>query len=132
MWLDPLFSNKLAQDIVAPSLTFLLSLLWLRLMDALAHRGVITPQLSRKLIHIGTGPLFLICWHLFSSQPWARLLAALVPAAITAQFAAIGLGWIKDPAALQALTRHGDPREILRAPLYYGLRFFAATLIFWP
>jgi len=131
MWLDPFFSNKLAQDIVATSMTFLLSLLWLRLMDALAHRGVMAPQLSRKIIHIGTGPLFLLCWHLFSSQPWARLFAALVPAAITAQFVAVGLGVLKDPAAVQAMTRHGDPREILRGPLYYGIVFVAATLIFW-
>ena len=131
MWLDPIFSNKLAQDIVATSLTFLLSLLWLRLMDALAHRGVIAPQLSRKIIHIGTGPLFLLCWHLFSSQPWARFFAALVPLAVTAQFVAVGLGVLKDPAAVQAMTRHGDPREILRGPLYYGIVFVAATLIFW-
>ena len=131
MWLDPFFSNKLAQDIVATSLTFLLSLLWLRLMDALAHRGLITAQLSRKIIHIGTGPLFLVCWHLFSSQPWARFLAALVPLAITAQFVAVGLGLLHDPAAVQAMTRTGDPREILRGPLYYGLVFVAATLIFW-
>src|ERR1700682_4531430 len=131
MWLDPFFSNKLAQDIVATSFTCRLSPLWLRLMDALARRGVITPQLSRKLIHIGTGPLFLLCWHLFSSQPWARFLAALVPLAITVQFAAVGLGLLRDPAAVQAMTRHGDPREILRGPLYYGLVFVAATLIFW-
>src|SRR5258708_20180649 len=106
---DPLFSNKLAQDIVATSLTFLLSLLWLRLMDALAHRGVLSPQLSRKLIHIGTGPLFLICWHLFSAQPEARFFAALVPLAITAQFAAVGLGIIPDPAAVQPITPHPAP-----------------------
>ena len=131
MWLDPFFSNKLAQDIVATGLTFVLSLVWLRLMDALAHRGVFTPQLSRKLIHIGTGPLFLICWHLFSAQPEARFLAALVPLAITAQFAAVGLGFLQDPAAVQAMTRHGDRREILRGPLYYGLIFVAATVLFW-
>src|SRR5438067_11564644 len=131
MWLDPIFPNKLAQDIAATALTFLLSLLWLRLMDTLAHRGLVTPQLSRKIIHIGTGPLFLLCWHLFSSQPWARFFAALVPLAITAQFVAVGLGVMPDPAAVQAMTRHGDPREILRGPRYYGLVFVAATLIFW-
>ena len=131
MWLEPFFSNPLAQDIVATCLTFILSLLWLRLMDALAHRGVLSPQLSRKLIHIGTGPLFLICWHLFSLQPEARFFAALVPLAVTAQFAAVGLGVLPDPAAVQAMTRHGDRREILRGPLYYGVVFVAATLIFW-
>jgi phytol kinase len=131
MWLDPFFTNKLAQDIVATCLTFILSLLWLRLMDALAHRGLIAQQFSRKIIHVGTGPLFLVCWHIFSSQPWARFFAALVPFTITAQFAAVGLGLIKDPAAVQAMTRHGDPREILRGPLYYGIVFVLATLVFW-
>ena len=131
MWLDAFFPNKLAQDIVATGLTFILSLLWLRLMDGLAHRGLITQQLSRKIIHIGTGPLFLICWNLFSSQPWARFFAALVPLAITAQFVAVGLGVIQDPAAVQAMTRHGDRREILRGPFYYGLVFVVATLALW-
>jgi phytol kinase len=131
VWLDPFFRNKLAQDVVATGLTFLLSLVWLRLMDGLAQRGVITPQLSRKIIHIGTGPLFLLCWHLYSSQAWARGFAALVPLAITAQFVVVGLGWLQDPAAVEAMTRHGDRREILRGPLYYGLVFVVATLIFW-
>jgi phytol kinase len=131
MWLDPLFANDVAQDLVATLLTLGLSLAWLRLMDALAHRGVVSPRLSRKIIHIGTGPLFVLCWNLFSAAPLARWLAALVPAAITVQFALVGLGVIKDPAAVQALTRHNDPREILRGPLYYGLIFVACTVIFW-
>ena len=131
MWLDTFFPNKLAQDIVATCITFILSLLWLRAMDFLAHRGLISQQLSRKIIHIGTGPLFLVCWHFFSAQPEARVFAALVPLAITGQFVAVGLGWMKDPAAVQAMTRHGDPREILHGPVYYGLVFVAATLIFW-
>jgi phytol kinase len=131
MWLDPFFVNKLAQDIVATFITLILSLGWLRLMDAVAHRGLISQQLSRKIIHIGTGPLFVVCWHLFSSQPEARFLAALVPLAITGQFLAVGVGWLSDPAAVKAMTRHGDPREILRGPLFYGLVFVAATVIFW-
>lgn len=131
MWLDPFFSNDLAQDIVATALTLALSLLWLRLMDALAHRGLIEQRLSRKIIHIGTGPLFVLCWNLFSPAPWARWLAALVPLGITVQFAAVGTGLVKDPAAVAAMTRHGDQREILRGPLYYGLVFVACTLLFW-
>jgi phytol kinase len=131
MWLDPFFAYKLAQDIVATLVTFGLSLVWLRLMDALAHRGLIGQQLSRKIIHIGTGPLFLVCWNLYSAQAWARWFAALVPLAITAQFVLVGVGILNDPAAVQAMTRHGDRREILRGPLYYGIVFVLATLVFW-
>jgi phytol kinase len=118
-------------NFLALIITFAIAFLFLRSMDLIAHRRWIDSKLSRKIIHIGTGPLFLVCWHLFSSQPWARWFAALVPLAITVQFVAVGLGWIKDAAAVEAMTRHGDRREILRGPLYYGVVFVAATLIFW-
>ena len=131
MWLDPFFTSDWLQDLLATILTFAVALGWLRLMDALAHRGWIEQRLSRKIIHIGTGPLFVLCWNLFSAAPGARWLAALVPFAITAQFFAVGMGWMKDPAAVQAMTRHGDPREILRGPLYYGIVFVLCTILFW-
>jgi phytol kinase len=131
MWFDPFFTSDTLQDAVAMVLTFAVSLLWLRLMDALAHRGMIEARLSRKIIHIGTGPLFLLCWSFFSSSPAARYWAAAVPAAITLQFMAVGLGWMKDEAAVKAMTRHGNPREILLGPLFYGLIFVACTIAFW-
>lgn len=131
MWLDNLFSDKLLQDLVATIITFAAALTWLRLMDALAHRGLIAPRLSRKIIHIGTGPLFVLCWNLFSAEPRARFMAAVVPFAITAQFLLVGLGVMEDPSAVQAMTRTGDPREILRGPLYYGIVFVVCTIAFW-
>ncbi len=131
MWLSSFFSNVWAQDIVATLITFAVALAWLRLMDTLAARGVFDQAVSRKLIHIGTGPIFVLCWPLFSPQPAARFLAALVPLAITAQFVLVGAGVIKDPAAVKAMSRTGDRREILRGPLYYGLVFVVCTLAFW-
>lgn len=118
-------------NIVATVLTFAIALIWLRLMDFFAHRGLIESRLSRKLIHIGTGPLYVLCWLMFQDTPEARWLAALIPLAITVQFALIGLGIIKDDASVKAMSRSGDRREILRGPLYYGIAFVAVTLIFW-
>jgi phytol kinase len=106
-------------------------LAFLRLMDFFAHRGWIASRLSRKLIHIGTGPIFVLCWLLFPDVPVSRWLAALVPFAITAQFALVGLGIMKDEAAVQAMSRTGDRREILRGPLYYGIMFVVLTIVFW-
>lgn len=131
MWLAAYFSSAWIQDLVATLLTFAIALLWLRVMDSLAARRVISQNLSRKLIHIGTGPIFVLCWNFFSDQPAARLLAALVPLAITAQFVLVGTGVLKDPAAVQAMSRTGDRREILRGPLYYGIVFVVCTLVFW-
>ena len=118
-------------NVIALVLTFVLALGWLRMMDFLAQRGLIESRLSRKIIHIGTGPLFVLCWLMFDNAPEARWLAALVPLAITVQFALIGLGILKDEASVKAMSRSGDRREILRGPLYYGIAFVAATLIFW-
>jgi phytol kinase len=102
---------------------------WLRINDFAAHHGWIESRLSRKIIHIGTGPLFVLCWLLFSASPWARFLAALVPFLITVQFALVGLGIMRDPAAVEAMSRTGDRREILRGPLYYGIVFVVLMLI---
>jgi phytol kinase len=127
----PLFQNPLWHDAIAALITLILALLWLRVMDAIAHQGWLEPKLSRKIIHIGTGPLFVLCWPLFSGNFSARYFAALVPLSITVQFIAIGLGWLQDPAAVKAMTRTGNPREILRGPLFYGLVFVVCTIFFW-
>lgn len=112
-------------------LTFAAAMGWLRLMDFFAHQGWIESRLSRKIIHIGTGPIFVLCWLLFPDIWYARWLAALVPFAITVQFALIGLGLVKDEASVKAMSRSGDPKEILRGPLYYGIMFVVLTLGFW-
>lgn len=116
---------------IALVITFAAILGFLRLMDFFAHRGWIKSRLSRKIIHIGTGPIFVLLWLLFDNEPAARWMAALVPFAITVQFALIGLGIMKDEASVKAMSRTGDPKEILRGPLYYGIAFVAMTLIFW-
>jgi phytol kinase len=87
--------------------------------------------LSRKVIHIGTGPIFVLCWLLFPDVPISRYLAALVPLLITVQFALVGAGIIKDEAAVDAMTRTGNPREILRGPLFYGIMFVILTTVYW-
>lgn len=112
-------------------LTFIIALAWLRIMDFAAHQGWIESRLSRKIIHIGTGPIFVLCWLLFPGAWYDRYLAALVPGLITVQFALIGLGVIQDEASVKAMSRSGDPREILRGPLYYGIMFVLMTVLFW-
>ncbi len=112
-------------------ITFAVALIELRLLDFAAHRGWIESRLSRKLIHIFTGPLFVLCWLLFPDVWYSRWLAALVPFAITVQFALIGLGIMKDEASVKAMSRSGDRREILRGPLFYGIIFVIMTLVYW-
>jgi phytol kinase len=116
---------------LATALTFAAAIAWLRLMDFFAHRGWIESRLSRKIIHIGTGPIYVLCWLMFPDIWYARYLAMLVPLLITVQFALVGLGILKDEASVQAMSRTGDRREILRGPLYYGIMFVLLTIFFW-
>ncbi len=121
----------LNSNILALIITFLVALIWLRLNDYFAHRGWIESHLSRKLIHIGTGPLFVLCWLLFNDNPINKYLAALVPLLFTIQFFLIGVGVIKDEASVKAMSRTGDRREVLRGPLFYGIIFVLLTIIYW-
>ena len=121
----------LGSDLLALVITLVAALAWLRLNDFLAHRGIISSSLSRKIIHIGTGPIFVLCWLLFTPASSARFVAAIVPLGITTQFFMVGAGIIKDKAAVDAMARTGDRREILRGPLYYGIVFVVLTVIFW-
>lgn len=116
---------------LATLLTFAIAITFLRLMDFIAQRGWIDSRTSRKLIHIGTGPIFVLCWLMYPDVNISRWLAALVPLLITVQFALVGTGIMKDEAAVKAMSRTGDRREILRGPLFYGLMFVAITLIYW-
>ena len=114
-------------------ITLVLALAEIRALDFAAHRGWIESRLSRKLIHILTGPLFVLCWLLFPAPDlwYYRWLAALVPLLFTVQFALIGLGIVKDEASVKAMSRTGDRREILHGPLFYGIIFVVMTLLFW-
>jgi len=116
---------------LATILTFAIAIAFLRLMDFFAHRGWIESRLSRKVIHIGTGPIFVLCWLMFPDMTTSRYLAALVPLLITVQFVLVGTGIMKDDAAVQAMTRTGNPREILRGPLFYGAMFVVLTVVYW-
>jgi phytol kinase len=113
-------------------ITLVIALVEIRTLDFAAHRGWIESRLSRKLIHILTGPLFVLCWLLFPDKVWyERWLAALVPLLFTVQFALIGLGIVKDEASVKAMSRSGDRREILKGPLFYGIIFVVMTLVYW-
>ena len=69
-------------NLLALVITFLVALAWLRANNFAAQRGWVSSDLSRKIIHMGTGLLFVLCWLLFEETPTARFLAASVPLAL--------------------------------------------------
>lgn len=85
----------------------------------------------RKLLHIGTGPIFILTWPGFTDDSNGAIWAAVVPFAMTVKFALVGLGYLRDDETVASASRSGDRRELLVGPLLYGLIFCAATLLFW-
>ena len=103
-------------------ITLVVALVEIRALDFAAQRGWIESRLSRKLIHILTGPLFVLCWLLFPAPDlwYYRWLAALVPLLFTVQFALIGLGMVKDEASVKAMSpQRGPARDPARSALLW-------------
>lgn len=116
---------------VAGLLTLVLCLLWMRFNNFLAKKNVVSTSISRKLIHIGTGPVFLLCWLLFPDHPLSRYLAAIVPFMIVLQLSLVGFGVMKDDSSVKAMARTGGKNELLKGPFFYGIVFVLLTVFFW-
>ena len=112
-------------------LTLILCVLWMRIINYFAAKNLFDSTISRKLIHIGTGPLFLLCWLLFPDKEISRYLAAVVPFLIVIQVLFVGLGYLKDYTSVRSMARTGQSNELLRGPLFYGLVFVLITIFFW-
>lgn len=144
---------QLLQDLGGGTLVALASGLWLKIWTTLATNGKVDSKDSRKIIHCGSGPLFMLCWPFFSADPTARYFAAAVP--LLQIFAVVISGLAKPKAApsieegagrssgtstttttkpgglVAAISRSGNPSEVLRGPLLYVIILLLSTLLYW-
>lgn len=121
----------LVQDVSVTLLVGIGAYAWVKMFDALAERRIFDQKLSRKLVHLSAGPLFILSWVLFSPDPYARYMAALVPCMQALRLIAVGTGWLDSPNTVRAVSRSGDRGELLRGPLYYVLIMVAITTLYW-
>lgn len=112
-------------------ITLVLCILWMRFINVLADKNLIPSNVSRKIIHIGTGPLFVLCWLLFPEHHLSKWLAASVPFLIVVQVLLVGTGLIKDRTSVKSMARNGLGSELLKGPLFYGMIFVLLTILFW-
>lgn len=124
-------SGLLVQDVGAFAFTAVGSLAWVKMFRELTNTGVFEQKLSRKLVHISSGMLFLVGWSLFSAGDNARLFAASVPLLNGVRLLALGTGLWKDEAAVNSISREGCPGELLRGPLFYVIVMSLITVTFW-
>ena len=117
------------QDARAFLVATVVMVLWVEGCKALAHRHLLTRSLRRKIVHVFSGPIFLLTWPLFSTS--GCLWASLVPLVMTAKFALIGLGVLEDKDTVETLSRVGRKEDILRGPLFYGVVFVLSTYFYF-
>ncbi|KAL5709660.1 phytol kinase [Ranunculus cassubicifolius] len=102
-----------------------------RLFDALTERNFIKQNLSRKVVHILSGLFFMLSWPIFSTSTEARYFAAFVPLLNCARLLIHGLELAPDEGLVKSVTREGNPKELLRGPLYYVLILISSAVLFW-
>uniref|UniRef100_A0ACD5Y9N2 Uncharacterized protein n=1 Tax=Avena sativa TaxID=4498 RepID=A0ACD5Y9N2_AVESA len=102
-----------------------------RAFDALTERRLIEQNLSRKIVHVLSGVLFMSSWPLFSNSAEARFFAAVVPFLNCVRLLTYGLGFYSDEALVKSVTREGKREELLRGPLYYVIVLLIIVLVFW-
>ncbi|XP_004496158.1 probable phytol kinase 1, chloroplastic isoform X1 [Cicer arietinum] len=99
--------------------------------DDFTRKNILNQGLSRKLVHILSGLLFLVSWPIFSNSPKARYFAAFVPLVNFLRLLVNGLSLTSDQGLIKSVTRKGDPKELLRGPLYYVVILMLCAVVFW-
>jgi len=130
----------LGRDVACAVFCAVAAKFWVSFWSDLAVADRIDSKLSRKLIHTGSAPLFMLCWPLFSDAPTARILASAVPmiqiirlyraSQATAPDAVDGRPG-NEAALVKAISRSGERAEALGGPFLYTMVLFTATALGW-
>lgn len=108
------------------------SVAWIKLCNLLSGSGLTSQYLSRKLVHMGSGPLFLLMWPIFSDTPNGQIFASLVP--VLSILRLLRAGSRKDGGQadlVQAVSRSGDKKEALGGPMIYTIVLLLSTVFGW-
>ncbi len=130
---NPLLSfgvPNLAWDVIAVAITFIAIYILIRINGRLRNREKIPVDISRKVLHTFLGPLFLVCWLLFSGDILSRYFAAAVPLLFAILFVAAGTGVWKNESFVQSVT-DGEARGLLFGTFLYCLVLVWCTLSCW-
>ena len=92
----------------------------IQLMSRLVAKGF-PPDLSRKVIHIAAGSWIWVWSLLVPSDGWSYIFNISVAVLWTLLFLQKGFTAKQGDVAVQTMTRTGDPKELLRGPLFFTL-----------
>ncbi|XP_071716514.1 probable phytol kinase 2, chloroplastic isoform X2 [Rutidosis leptorrhynchoides] len=121
----------IAGDVCAMAFSGCFALSILKVYEETARKGIFDQKLNRKLVHTTIGLAFMLCWPLFSSGHQGAFMAALIPGINIVKVLLVGLGILKDEAAVKSMSRDGDYRELIKGPLYYASTIALSSVIYW-
>ena len=132
-FISPLAALPLGvRDPLATVVLVFASVAWIKICNLLSGSGITSQYLSRKLVHMGSGPLFLVCWPIFSSTPSGQIAACLVPVLSILRLLRAGSRTDGGQADLvNAVSRSGDKKEALGGPMVYTIVLLVCTLFGW-
>lgn len=117
-------------DLIAMAISVVILLALVQINGLMQKKGKVSQIITRKLVHILAGPIFVVTWMLFSGTGISHYIAAIVPLLFVMQFVAIGTGLMKNESFVNSMSRSGDPRELLEGTLYYAIVMLLMTF-FW-
>ena len=117
------------QDLKAALLCGVLGFLYVKLVSWLVSKEVLQPKVSRKIIHIGSAPLFMLFWPLFSQS--GRFFAACIPLITAVRLYLAATGERNESEFANAISRSGDVKEALGGPFLYVVILILSILLFW-
>ena len=117
-------------DLIAMVISVAILLALVQINGLMQKKGVVSQIITRKLVHILAGPIFVVTWMLYSGGVISHYIAAIVPLLFILQFVAIGTGVMKNESFVNSMSRSGDPRELLEGTLYYAIVMLLMTF-FW-
>lgn len=115
-------------DIIATFLSIGLLTLVVKINSILQEKELLPAYITRKLVHILAGPVYILTWLLFTGGPYSRFFAVLVPLLFVVKFAGVGLGLMKDDDLVKSTSRTGNTKELLGGTLHYALAMVLCTL----
>lgn len=132
MVFNPLGENlALLWDIIAAVISIICVLMVVQINGAIQKSGKLSTTVTRKLVHIFAGPVFVVTWILFSASFFTRFIVMFIPLLFVLQFIGVGTGKIQDEKFVNSMSRSGDPSELLKGPLYYAIIMVIMTVLWF-
>jgi len=118
-------------DLIATVISLLCVFMLVQINARIQKSGKVSTIVTRKLVHIFAGPIYIVTWLLFSGNVYSHYFAVIVPALFIIQFVSIGTGKMKNESFVASMSRTGDPRELLKGTLYYAIIMVIITLLWF-